>query len=947
MTTASSLRQSAAEHPAWPGSEARFYSDYDWVLNPFLTIREAEQRIRAELSRLGGDWPDWQQTEIRLNVMLLACLVSDIVDDYLLGVKYDFSRATNVFAPSRMITGPANNLLELRNRARSWSLRGLSAWRDQWEDVITAFANADPGIPDGTEAQMLGLLEYRFPSNLLCVRARIPAAFRSQDLTHFDIHELGRKFVTAYPETDRPALVVGLRTAGSYFAPLLRAFLKSHGYRDVAAVTLRPKVGVGNREHSWLRERAAAGAVAIVIDEPVYSASTVSRGLDCLRAEGFRSDRLIALFPVHPHKRDWCTGEVSHTFAEIPVLTLEPEEWHKASLLGPESVRARLAEYFPTDDIRVQPAEGPERVLEANQEPGFHCRLKRAYEVELRGRSPQKRIVLAKSVGWGWLGYHAFLAGNRLQPHVPRILGLRDGIAYSDWVVPENDFEPVTRQDSIASAAAYVAARVDALGLTIDPVPEMAKERRHRGTEELAGVLSGAFHSKISAVLRRPRIEEELARLSCDRPVLIDGKMRREEWIAASGGLLKTDFEHHGMGKHQLNITDPAYDLAETILYWKLTHEEERELIDEYIQRSGDRNVLRRLFLNKLLAGSWAMARAADGLKDPAQLNRHAVFHDRYLAAWSFLVIQTARFCARLVHQPATPRWVSPLAVLDVDGVIDKQIFGFPSSTAAGIEAISILASHGFAIALNTARPVRELKEYCRAYGFVGGVAEYGAYAWDAVNDREQVLADGESLDQMAALRDELRRLPGVFVNDECRYSVRAYTFARGTTIPIPEMQVQALLRRLGLDRLRVHQTFTDTTVTALETDKGKGLKALLSLSGCTGAETIAVGDTEPDLAMFRVATRCFAPGHISCLEPARRLGCRIAEKAWQPGLLEIARHLAHPNKGSCSRCAPVRPPGDRWDDLFFKMLCIADRNPARFLAGSVLHLKALVAFEK
>jgi len=61
--------------------------------------------------------------------------------------------------------------------------------------------------------------------------------------------------------------------------------------------------------------------------------------------------------------------------------------------------------------------------------------------------------------------------------------------------------------------------------------------------------------------------------------------------------------------------------------------------------------------------------------------------------------------------------------VLDIDGVLDKQIFGYPSTTAAGMRALGLLHSHGRAVALNTARTVREGKEYCQAYGFVGGAA--------------------------------------------------------------------------------------------------------------------------------------------------------------------------------------------------------------------------------
>ena len=52
------------------------------------------------------------------------------------------------------------------------------------------------------------------------------------------------------------------------------------------------------------------------------------------------------------------------------------------------------------------------------------------------------------------------------------------------------------------------------------------------------------------------------------------------------------------------------------------------------------------------------------------------------------------------------------------------------------MEALSLLHDHGFAIAVNTARSAAEVKEYCRTYGFAGGVAEYGSFLWDAVRGR-------------------------------------------------------------------------------------------------------------------------------------------------------------------------------------------------------------------
>jgi hypothetical protein len=218
---------------------------------------------------------------------------------------------------------------------------------------------------------------------------------------------------------------------------------------------------------------------------------------------------------------------------------------------------------------------------------------------------------------------------------------------------------------------------------------------------------------------------------------LIDGKMGRSEWILAPQGLLKTDYEHHGMGKAQLNVTDPAYDVAETILNLALSPEEERTLIRRYIEMSGDTGLDQRLFMHKLLAGLWAMNSAQERLFGKPQVaNRQQEFHRQFISAWNFLTVHTARFCGACCRPRQDVQWRSPLVALDIDGVLDRRLFGFPCTTAAGIEALSLLGDHGFSVALNTARSVAEVKDYCQAYSLAGGVAEHGSYIWDAVTQR-------------------------------------------------------------------------------------------------------------------------------------------------------------------------------------------------------------------
>lgn len=197
-----------------------------------------------------------------------------------------------------------------------------------------------------------------------------------------------------------------------------------------------------------------------------------------------------------------------------------------------------------------------------------------------------------------------------------------------------------------------------------------------------------------------------------------------------------------------------------------------------------------RLLLNKLMAGSWLIASAQRLLRQPQLGDRGLEINEQFIRAWNFLTSISMQFCGSLCNQPGTPTWRSPLVVLDVDGVLDRRHFGFPTTTAAGIRALRLLHSHGYAIAIDTARSAREVRDYCAAYGFIGGVAEYGSYVYDAVSNSELTVLSSEALEEIGILRQSLRRIPGVFLNDGYQYSLRAYTYGSEGTLPVPDLIV-------------------------------------------------------------------------------------------------------------------------------------------------------------
>jgi hydroxymethylpyrimidine pyrophosphatase-like HAD family hydrolase len=940
--------------------ETNFYSAYSWCLDPHLTVDEAVERLAGEIDRLPSTPAGWQTNEVTTNVYLLSCSLLNGIEEYLRGHTLRLPAQLARTRPGRIAMWVTEKVAE---NLPKQNLTQICRWREEWQNglddffAVLAQGDSDP-VPFVESAQKLsGMLQSPLPSDLLDLRLGVPSAFSRLDLTHFDVLALGRQFVRQYPDRSHPILLLGLRTAGTYFSALLRSFFKAEGYRRVASLTVQPKKGPSRRERKELMRYAKQGFTLVIVDDPPHTGGTIVLAVDIARQAGFDLARIRALVPTHLATRNW-----ANTLPDRLVITLEPERWRKQQLLDPKNVENRLTEYFTWQgfsDVRVVGSRRAEE-FDVGLLNGSNCKrgttLTRIFEVQLRtplGKN-ETRYVQAKSVGLGYLGYAAFVAALRLSDFVPPVLGLRDGILYTEWLPQQpgaRDFRS-NRDAWIETTAAYVAARTRLLNLPKRRAP--GKAVHENGLELLAASFGRAYGRFVLDIPMRSWILGRLYRLPCPFPTLIDANMGYAEWIEGKFGPLKTGYYGHGLGKTQLNAIDPAYDLAETILSFALSPEEEGRLIRRYVEYSGDAELGQRLFVNKLLAGLWTMESAQEQLFSAMQTGqRQQELHRRFLGAWDFLTVQTARFCGARCRPSQPACWRPPLVMLDVDGVVDRRVFGYPCTTAAGMEALSLLAARGCSVALNTARSAAEVRDYCRAYGLAGGVAEHGAYLWDAVAQCGQPLLDQETMVQLDELREQLRRIPGVFLDDRHQYSIRAFMFEKqprslllrllnsfrsfgvgpGAPIPLPTLVVNHLLTTLGLDRLSFHHTMIDTTIVAKDTDKGTGLTALRDRVLGPDAETIAIGDTEGDLPMFRAATRSFAPAQISCRRQARLLGCVVSRYRYQRGLLDIVRTLAGCGLGG----DPIERANESdGETLFLDLLRAADHPNARALVRAL-----------
>ena len=957
-----------ARHSVLP-EELQFYQSYDWCLNPYLTVDEAMGRLRGELTKLGAMPNDWRMNEVTTNIFLLSCGLLNCIEEYRRGPALRLPGRLAASGPGR---GAARFVETFSSKA--WSRRHIDRWREQWLVRLDNFLSlvlrdVEPASVADAGRRLLTVLELPLPAELQTQIVGTPTPFSRLDLTLKDLLALGDMFMERFPDRMQSILVVGVRTSGSYFAPLLKALLTTRGYQIVELLTIEPNKGVGRWERKELSRYAALHYLALVVDDPPYTSRTVLAALDSVGRAGFAPANVKFIAATHPAKRTWFKW-----FPEDNVITLPPERWYKSELLEPKTVELRLAEYFRAQKFTRVSVVASSRAEEYNARlrsiasDERSIRLKRIFEIQLEAPQGelQTKFVLAKSVGWGWFGYHAFLIGYRLTGVVPPILGLRDGVLYTEWFPQTSGEVSENHTQLIEASAKYVAARTRLLKLTGDKADSIDLKRYNNGIQLLGKALSRAYGPVLTDRLMQARLGTLLQKRSCPFHTLIDGNMHRKEWIRGPQGLLKTDFEHHGMGKAALNLTDPAYDLADTIMDLALLPEEERSLISQYITQSGDREVTQRLFMHKLLAGLWEMNEIREQLfSSPRGSAAQRDYHRRFMAAWNFLTVQAARHCGSLCIQPKNLAWRAPLVLLDIDGVIDRRLFGFPSTTVAGMKALSLLNAHEFSVALNTARSVVEVKNYCDAYSLSGGVAEHGSYLWDAVHRQERVLIGEETARQLEEMRRHLRRIPGVFLDERHQHSIRAFTYREkplgliqsilssartasigdGALAPISTHIVHQLLVDLELDKLTFHHTLIDTAILSKEVDKGTGLVALRDLVLGRDVETIAVGDSEPDLAMFRQATRSFAPANIGCKRQARLLGCQIVPNHDQQGLLEIVRKIVHSdNDVHCERCNEGTGLHSS-DDLFLSVLDAADQRWAKNLLRAILHPTALKMF--
>ena len=379
--------------------ERDFYEAHAWCLNPFLTVREAIDRLREQAERLKLECCDWRTHERATNIFLLGGALLNTVDEYL--------RGPTLRLPRRLVANPLGRRSRLmadkaRAALRHKELAEVVCWRERWLPGFSDFLSVAivNGAPDqmalvGSARRLAALSGSALPAGLRAQRIGVPSPFRRMDLSQFDVIALGRRFVARFPDRSQAILLVGLCTSGSYFAPLLYSFLRMEGFSTVSMLTLQPDKGAGPLERRELEHCAKQGYLALVVDDPPLTGGTLLLAFDIARNAGFAPSRLKALVPVHSEKRDW--------YKPLPddfVVSLQEEDWYKRQQLTPEAAWRRLSEYFQNGrlisvDVVDQGEAGQINAgLGKSAKDWRGTRLKRIFEVRLGRFAAQDEYAL-------------------------------------------------------------------------------------------------------------------------------------------------------------------------------------------------------------------------------------------------------------------------------------------------------------------------------------------------------------------------------------------------------------------------------------------------------------------------------------------------------------------------------------------------------------------------
>jgi hydroxymethylpyrimidine pyrophosphatase-like HAD family hydrolase/hypoxanthine phosphoribosyltransferase len=806
----------------------------------------------------------------------------------------------------------------------------LIEWQPEVALLVQDLAAAVAGVPsvDGPALRTKGVADRvgRAPALLRRSLIRLPACFTTFDQQPGDIARLAHDFSERWPDRRRPLVVVGVRTSGSYLAPLMAAFLKAQAFSKVQVVTWRAEQEWLPTEHRRLVSAIRSGALALAVDDPPTSGRTLAGAAAALKHIGFPRASIVLAFASFPVPA-W--GSWPQRLADYESVILPWDQWEIHRQLATRAVQRSLTRLLAGGDADVFmlgrltsfavaavgeveripfPATFGNRVQTTAR---GHVRA--LYRVQLIERGTGRMVdqeVYCRGTGLGYLGAASASIAGRLPDYLPPVYGARGGLMYRAWL-PEASRLDVTRADPcevVARIASYAASRAQALRVAEELSSRLVTNGAPWGEtiwQDVAQLLSPAF-GRAAPIARALLRAAFLRLLPVSGPCIIDGRTDAGQWFevgdSRARSLRKTGFAEGAYRAGTIRCYDPWFDVASAAVGQggRLG----ASLRAAYSANSGESVDEERWLLYRLLAledRRDSRARSPEGLIDAlGPLTREmSSLLNHYLGD------------LYLGDVPAAAN--GPLCAIDVDGVLETPWLSFASMTPAGGQAMRCLAAHGYRAVLATGRSVDEVRDRCEAYRLAGGVAEYGAAIYNHGTGAVRPLISAADQAHLDELRRVLGTMDEVHVDPAYRHVVRAYRIQSGRRCRLDQETVERALAPIAArPRLQSIVGGAQTDFVTVGLNKGTGLRALardLEPSGIGGdrAVAMAVGDASSDLPMFEVADRSFAPANVD--ETVRRWAsqrrARITNRSHQSGLLEAVSFLVGHRPDGCPRCRP------------------------------------------
>jgi hypothetical protein len=477
-----------------------------------------------------------------------------------------------VFRKSREALSTQRLLAELRAdvqsvRGKSASLLDTLVRAGEIEtglaDLASPAAATIAGVVDHLAAVACGYLEFdqsrlecldqiSFPAEIRCSN---PEGFSYYGLNPLDFADLARRMV---PELRSTIAVIGIRSVGSTLGAVVSATFRGLGMR-AERITVRPegepyhrKTRFNPEQENWVRAVIEKEGDFVVVDEgPGFSGSTflsVARALEDLRVPSSRIV-LMGSRPFATRSRDETAVADWNRFRRQTI---------RYAAHTPAGSAQHLSDGGWRDLVYADPTKWPACWVEQERIKILSADRQRLFKFEGFGRFGHLVRQQAK-----------LLAEEKFSP---RTLGHEQGYLALEFVGGRPLTTRDLSRDLLARMAAYCAFRVRSFPASSGDVSLLRSMAQVNLEVEF-----GNGHRDLDF------------EIPVEYPVYPDCRMLPHEWVLASDGrVLKTDAVGHGDGHQLPGPTDIAWDLAGTIIEWKLTPSETELFLEEYLRCSGD-----------------------------------------------------------------------------------------------------------------------------------------------------------------------------------------------------------------------------------------------------------------------------------------------------------------------------------------------------------------------